>query len=74
MNELPMKKICAALDGGGANRKATRDCCTDRSPSVHFEPLHLPEEYLSDLLNNIDLSSDQLYLRNIFRRYIREPR
>ena len=71
MNELPMKKIFAALDGPtrGPNLHSgpigvLLNSCTDRCP-VRFEPLHLPEEYLSDLLNNTDLSSDQLYLRDI---------
>ena len=59
-----MKKIFAALDGHtrGPNLHSgpigvLLNCCTDRRP-VHFEPLHLPEEYLSDLLNNTDLSND----------------
>ena len=71
MNELAMKNIFAALDEPtrGPNLHSgpigvLLNSCTDRRP-VRFEPLHLTEEYLSDLLNNTDLSSDQIYLRNI---------
>ena len=71
MNELPMKKIFAALDGPtrGPNLHSgpigvLLNSCTDRCP-VRFEPLHLAEEYLLDLLNNTDVSSDMLYLCDI---------
>ena len=70
MNYL-MKKIFSAIDGPkkGSNLHSGEigillQNCTGLS-TANFPPITFSQQYLSDLLNNCDLSSDQLYLRDI---------
>ena len=72
MNELPLRKVFIAIDGhmkgpdlyAGPIGKRLNSCM--ELPVIAFMNLDIDEEFRRYLNQNVDLSTDQKYLRDIF--------